>query len=115
MRAIQKRIGALCDKTSPANCSGFFICEIIIAMLIQFISLFPEMFPPVLETSMLYKAKEKKLFLMEALVSIFCPSWREIRKQVDDKVLGELKTVHANAAVQTFVWLELVEKGVSQG
>lgn len=52
---------------------------------------------------MVDKAKEKKLFLMEALVSIFCPAWREIRKQVDEKVLGELKTVHANAAVQTFV------------
>jgi tRNA (guanine37-N1)-methyltransferase len=30
-------------------------------MLIQIISLFPEMFPPVLETSMLFKAKEKGL------------------------------------------------------
>ncbi|MGI9027341.1 MAG: tRNA (guanosine(37)-N1)-methyltransferase TrmD [Candidatus Saccharimonadales bacterium] len=28
-------------------------------MLIQFISLFPEMFPPMFETSMLYKAKDK--------------------------------------------------------
>src|SRR3990167_3996905 len=30
-------------------------------MKIQVISLFPEMFPPVLETSMLFKAKDKKL------------------------------------------------------
>lgn len=30
-------------------------------MLIQIISLFPEMFPPVLETSMLFKAKDKGL------------------------------------------------------
>lgn len=37
------------------------MCNNYIAMLIQIISLFPNMFPPVLETSMLFKAKDKGL------------------------------------------------------
>ncbi len=50
-------------KSRPVVTGSFYLLpcvyEIIVEMLIQVITLFPEMFPPVLETSMLYKAKEK--------------------------------------------------------
>jgi len=55
-------------------------------MKIQIISLFPEMFKPVLETSMLYKAKDK------GLVEFVYINLRDFgigpRKQVDDIVYG---------------------------
>lgn len=55
-------------------------------MLIQFISLFPDMFPPVFETSMLFKAKDKNI------VSYKYVDLREYglgpRKTVDDTPYG---------------------------
>ena len=55
-------------------------------MKIQIISLFPEMFPPVLETSMLWKAKDKGIVQYEYI------SLREFglgnRKTVDDTPYG---------------------------
>lgn len=55
-------------------------------MKIQIISLFPEMFPPVLETSMLWKAKDKGIVEFEYI------NLRDFglgkRKQVDDIVYG---------------------------
>lgn len=61
-------------------------CEIISAMKIQFISLFPEMFESTLETSMLFKAKEKGIVEFEYI------NLRDFgigpRKQVDDTPYG---------------------------
>lgn len=55
-------------------------------MRIQIISLFPDMFPPVLETSMLFKAKDKGIVEFEYI------SLRDFglgpRKSVDDTVYG---------------------------
>src|SRR3989344_9474458 len=55
-------------------------------MKIQVISLFPEMFPPVLETSMLWKAKDK------GIVEYHCINLRDFglgkRKTVDDTPYG---------------------------
>lgn len=55
-------------------------------MLIQIISLFPEMFPPMLETSMLFKAKDK------GIVDYHYINLREFglgpRKSVDDTPYG---------------------------
>jgi tRNA (guanine37-N1)-methyltransferase len=55
-------------------------------MKVQIISLFPEMFPPVLETSMLWKAKDK------GIVEYFYINLRDFglgpRKQVDDTPYG---------------------------
>lgn len=55
-------------------------------MKIQIISLFPEMFPPVLETSMLFKAKDK------GIVEYFYVDLRDFglgkRKTVDDTPYG---------------------------
>lgn len=52
---------------------------------------------------MIEKARDKKLFLMEALISVFCPAWQQIQKQINEKVLGEMRTVHANMAVPGYV------------
>ncbi len=85
MRAIRKRIGALCDKRTPLS-GLFYFHEIIDEMKIQIISLFPEMLKPVLETSMLYKAKQK------GIVEFVYINLRDYgsgkRKQVDDIVYG---------------------------
>lgn len=87
MRAIlTTRIGALCVEITPF--SGLFCFYEIIGeeMKLQFISLFPEMFPSVLETSMLFKAKDK------GIVEFGYINLRDFglgpRKQVDDTPYG---------------------------
>ncbi|MBW3569180.1 tRNA (guanosine(37)-N1)-methyltransferase TrmD [Candidatus Parcubacteria bacterium] len=63
-----------------------FIYGIISVMKVSIISLFPEMFPPVLETSMLFKAKDKGIVEFEYI------NLRDFglgpRKTVDDTVYG---------------------------
>ncbi|KAH7725547.1 trans-1,2-dihydrobenzene-1,2-diol dehydrogenase-like protein [Aphelenchoides avenae] len=45
------------------------------------------------------KAREKKLFLMEAFWSRFFPSWQTLRQVIDSKEFGEVKVAHANFGV----------------
>ncbi len=63
-----------------------FTCDIILLMKIQVISLFPEIFPSVLNSSMLWKAQEKKL------VELSYINLRDFglgkRKSVDDTPYG---------------------------
>lgn len=63
-----------------------FTCDIILAMKIQIITLFPEMFPGVLDASMLWKAQDRKL------VEISYVNLRDFglgkRKTVDDTPYG---------------------------
>lgn len=65
---------------------GLFVCVTIILMKIQIITLFPEMFPGVLNASMLWKAQDK------GLVEISYINLRDFglgpRKQVDDTPYG---------------------------
>uniref|UniRef100_A0A914CAQ5 Trans-1,2-dihydrobenzene-1,2-diol dehydrogenase n=1 Tax=Acrobeloides nanus TaxID=290746 RepID=A0A914CAQ5_9BILA len=52
---------------------------------------------------MIEKAKEKKRFLMEACFSRLVPNWTEIRKVVDQKILGEVTTVHVNFGATDYI------------
>lgn len=79
-------MGALCDRRNPARGSFCFTCDIILQMKIQIISLFPEMFEGVLNTSMMWKAQDKKLAEFD------CINLRNFglgkRKTVDDTPYG---------------------------
>nr|XP_002121621.1 trans-1,2-dihydrobenzene-1,2-diol dehydrogenase-like [Ciona intestinalis] len=46
--------------------------------------------------SLISFAREKKLFLMEAIWSRYFPAYRHVRKLLDDKVIGEAKHVQAS-------------------
>lgn len=49
--------------------------------------------------TMVDKAKEKKLFLMEGAWSRFFPAWQLLRKEIKEKKLGQVKSVFANFGV----------------
>jgi tRNA (guanine37-N1)-methyltransferase len=84
-------MGALCDKKNPVTGSFYFgpltnMVQYNKSMKIQVITLFPEMFPGVLNASMLWKAQDKGAF------EISYVNLREFgngpRKQVDDTPYG---------------------------
>jgi tRNA (guanine37-N1)-methyltransferase len=84
-------MGALCDKKNPLPGSFYFgpltnMVQYNKSMKIQVITLFPEMFPGVLNASMLWKAQDKGAF------EISYVNLREFgngpRKQVDDTPYG---------------------------
>ena len=52
---------------------------------------------------MIEKAKEKKVFLMEACFSRFFPVWRALKEQLNNKTLGEATSIHANMANHSYV------------
>lgn len=62
-------------------------------------------------------AKEKKLFLMEAIWSRFFPSYQHVKKQIDDGRLGEIQEVivefgfdHAGSDRTTWAWFLVFSK-----
>ncbi len=80
-----EKVGALCDRTIRLG-ADLFVCDTIMSMKIQIITLFPDMFPGVLDTSMLWKAQE------HGIVDISYINLRDFgkgpRKQVDDTPYG---------------------------
>jgi tRNA (guanine37-N1)-methyltransferase len=79
-------MGALCDRTTPGfrGCSGFD--RLLLSMKIQIITLFPEMFTGVLQSSMLWKASDR------GIVEYQFVNLRDFglgpRRQVDDTPYG---------------------------
>lgn len=87
MRAIPYEMGALCDKKNLYKRGSFwFLSYNTYDMKIQIITLFPEMFPGVLNASMLWKAQEKGIAEFSYI------NLRHFgigpRKQVDDTPYG---------------------------
>lgn len=54
-------------------------------------------------------AKSKKLFLMEAVWSRFFPIYFEIRKQIENGSLGEVKHVLATLGFNSLGWKDAAE------